>query len=47
VNGRDELAIPHKVALDAEYMAAHSFRFDLKIMGITLWRVLRAHGVHH
>jgi len=47
VNGRDELEIPRKVALDAEYMAAHSFPFDLKIIGLTLWRVVRADGVHH
>jgi len=47
VNGRDELEIPRKVALDAEYMAAHSLRFDLKIIGLTLWRVLCADGVHH
>jgi O-antigen biosynthesis protein WbqP len=47
VNGRDELAIPRKVAFDAEYMALHSFCFDLKIIGLTLWRVLRADGVHH
>jgi len=47
VNGRDELEIPRKVALDAEYMTAHSLPFDLKIIGLTLWRVVRADGVHH
>jgi len=47
VNGRDELEIPRKVQFDAEYMAAQSLPRDLKIIALTLWRVLRANGVHH
>lgn len=47
VNGRDELEIPRKVQFDAEYMAMQSFALDLKIIGLTLWRVLRAEGVRH
>lgn len=47
VNGRDELAIPRKVQLDAEYMANQSFPLDLKIIVLTFWRVLRAQGVQH
>jgi O-antigen biosynthesis protein WbqP len=47
VNGRDELAIPRKVQLDAEYLAGQSFPLDLKIIALTLWRVLRADGVQH
>jgi O-antigen biosynthesis protein WbqP len=47
VNGRDELEIPRKVKLDAEYMARRSFPLDLKIIALTLWRVLRAEGVQH
>jgi len=31
VNGRDELPIPQKVALDVEYLEKRSFWFDLKI----------------
>jgi O-antigen biosynthesis protein WbqP len=31
VNGRDELPIPEKVALDVEYMERQSFWFDMKI----------------
>jgi O-antigen biosynthesis protein WbqP len=47
VNGRDELAIPLKVRYDAEYMAAQSLLLDLKILALTLWRVLKAEGVQH
>jgi O-antigen biosynthesis protein WbqP len=47
VNGRDELDIPRKVAYDVEYMAAQSPAFDLKILALTLWRVMRAEGVRH
>ena len=32
VNGRDELSIPDKVALDAEYLDRQSFWFDMKIL---------------
>ena len=32
---------------DAEYMAAQSLLLDLKILALTLWRVLRAEGVQH
>lgn len=47
VNGRDELEIPRKVRFDAEYMAVQSLLVDLKIVALTLWRVVRAEGVHH
>jgi len=47
VNGRDELDIPLKVHFDAEYMAAQSLPLDLKIIALTLWRVLKAEGVQH
>lgn len=47
VNGRDQLEIPLKVRYDAEYMAAQSFCLDLKILALTLWRVLKAEGVQH
>jgi O-antigen biosynthesis protein WbqP len=41
------LAIPLKVRYDTEYMAAQSFLLDLKILALTLWRVLKAEGVQH
>lgn len=47
VNGRDELAIPEKVALDAEYLRRRSFLFDLRILGLTAIKVVGATGVQH
>jgi O-antigen biosynthesis protein WbqP len=45
INGRDELAIPDKVALDAEYLSRRSFLFDLEILVSTVVPVLTAKGV--
>lgn len=47
VNGRDELPIPEKVAYDIEYLQRQSFWFDLKILFMTVHRVITAHGVSH
>ncbi|MDI1236120.1 MAG: sugar transferase [Polaromonas sp.] len=47
VNGRDELPIPQKVQLDAEYVRRQSFWFDLHILWITFVKVLRRDGVSH
>jgi O-antigen biosynthesis protein WbqP len=47
VNGRDELEIPVKVRFDAAYMQAQSLPVDLKILMLTLWRVIQAKGVQH
>jgi O-antigen biosynthesis protein WbqP len=47
VNGRDELPIPEKVRLDLEYIAKQSFLFDIKIILLTLFKVLRRDGVQH
>jgi len=47
VNGRDELSIAEKVKLDAEYMHRQSFWFDLRILWLTLMKVLRRDGVSH
>jgi O-antigen biosynthesis protein WbqP len=47
VNGRDELPIPDKVALDAEYLRRQSMGFDLRILWLTLVKVLRRDGVAH
>lgn len=47
VNGRDELPIFDKVQLDAEYLRRRSFLFDLKIMWMTVVRVLARRGVSH
>ena len=47
INGRDELPIPDKVALDAEYLRRKSFWFDLKIIGLTAVKVIRRDSVSH
>lgn len=47
VNGRDELPIPQKVALDAEYLKKHSLWLDIKIIWLTFVKVLRSDGVTH
>ncbi len=47
VNGRDELAIPDKVALDAEYLRRQSFLFDLRILAMTAIKVVGAAGIQH
>lgn len=47
INGRDELPIPQKVELDAEYLRRQSFLFDMKILAGTLASVLARKGVTH
>jgi len=47
VNGRDELPIPQKVALDIEYLNRESFRFDFYIIWLTFIKVIRKDGVSH
>lgn len=47
VNGRDELPIPDKVALDVEYLRRRSFLFDLRILWLTVVKVIRRDGVSH
>jgi O-antigen biosynthesis protein WbqP len=47
VNGRDELPIPDKVKLDAEYLQRRSFWLDLRILWMTLAGVLGSKGVSH
>lgn len=47
VNGRDELPIPLKVELDAEYLKRRSLLFDLKVLWMTALKVLARDGVSH
>lgn len=47
VNGRDELPIPQKVELDVEYLRHQSFWFDLRILWMTVVKVVRREGVAH
>jgi O-antigen biosynthesis protein WbqP len=47
VNGRDDLPIPLKVQLDAEYRQKQSLAFDMKILFLTAVKVLHRDGVSH
>ena len=47
VNGRDELSIFEKVALDEDYLNRQSFWFDLKILRMTVSKVAKHDGVSH
>ena len=47
VNGRDELSIPDKVALDVEYLNRQSFSIDMEILWMTFLKVIKRDGVSH
>jgi O-antigen biosynthesis protein WbqP len=47
INGRDELPIPEKVALDVEYLHRKSLFFDIKIIILTAWKVVKRDNVTH
>jgi O-antigen biosynthesis protein WbqP len=47
VNGRDDLTIPDKVVLDAEYLARQSLGFDVRILWLTVVKVLTRSGISH
>lgn len=47
INGRDELPIPKKVALDVEYLKRRSLRFDLYIIWMTFIKVIQRKGISH
>ncbi|MEG2045322.1 MAG: sugar transferase [Comamonas sp.] len=47
VNGRDELPIPEKVRLDADYLQRRSLWLDIRILWLTFVKVLRRDGVTH
>jgi O-antigen biosynthesis protein WbqP len=47
VNGRDELPIPDKVALDKVYLQKQSWLFDMQILLRTFVKVVRREGVVH
>lgn len=44
INGRDELPIETKAKLDAEYVSRMSLLFDLKIICLTLLKVVKSDG---
>jgi O-antigen biosynthesis protein WbqP len=47
INGRDELPIPQKVALDVEYLHRRSVIFDTYIIFMTAMKVIRRDGIVH
>jgi O-antigen biosynthesis protein WbqP len=47
INGRDDLPIPVKVEFDVHYLENRSLMFDMKILFLTLLKVLRREGVTH
>lgn len=47
INGRDELPIAEKAALDIEYLRQRSTWLDIKIIFMTIFRVLRRDNVAH
>jgi len=47
INGRDELSVEEKVRLDLEYKTRKTLLFDIKILLMTVLRVLQRQGVTH
>lgn len=47
INGRDEISIEAKVALEQEYLQRKSFFFDINIIIKTFTNVLFSKGVSH
>lgn len=47
INGRDELPIPQKLALDVEYLHRRSLAFDIYIIFMTAMKVIRRDGIVH
>lgn len=47
INGRDDLPIPVKVALDEYYLHHQSLVFDLRILFLTVLKVVKREGVTH
>ena len=47
VNGRDQLTIGDKVALEVYYLKNRSFWLDIKILWLTIIKVVRHEGVSH
>ena len=47
INGRDSIPIPEKVELDAWYLHNCSFWLDLKILFMTMFKVVRTEDISH
>lgn len=47
VNGRDEIGLAEKVALDAQYLQRRSLAFDIYILWLTFLKVAKRDNVSH
>ena len=47
VNGRDDLPIPVKVDYDVYYLNRRSLSFDMKIILMTVFKVMQREGIKH
>ena len=47
INGRDELPIPEKVKLDKYYLDNRNLFFDLRIIFLTIYKVLKRSDIQH
>ena len=47
VNGRDDLSIQKKVYFDKEYLNKKSFMFDLRILYLTVIKIIQRDGIKH
>ena len=47
INGRDEISIEEKVALESEYLEKKSIWFDFKIVVRTFTSIINSRGVSH
>ena len=47
INGRDELNLEEKVLFDKEYLYKKSIFFDLKIILLTIIRIIKSDGIRH
>lgn len=46
INGRDEIPLNEKVELDKYYLDNNNFIFDMKIIFMTIFSVLKSEGIH-
>jgi sugar transferase EpsL len=46
VNGRNDITWEQKFKFDVWYVDNHSFRLDLKILGMTIWKILKRDGIN-
>jgi O-antigen biosynthesis protein WbqP len=47
INGRDELSYVEKAKFDFEYLQKKSLKFDLKILCLTVIKVIKSAGISH